>query len=313
MSKRIAAFIIASTLIFPTTYFAWGTSGHRIVAKIAARNLSPNVRAKVVAILGTTDAGLEEAMATAATWPDDGLNKKKTKTGDWHFVDVSVSMPFSVGTLCDHHDCVLDRIAEMSRRLGMNELGFHLAARPNIPRTMTSQEFAFLTHFVGDIHQPLHAANNGDRGGNCEPLTNFILHQPFDTKELHAAWDDDEVRAVMKVLGDENQTTTALFSRFQNGEQVDQLTPLDWARESNDLAKKDIYTKFNLPNHTAPPGTCDPMIKTLNEKVNVNQEYLDGNVADTETQLLRAGIRLSRVINEICAGNGCVAKPRPHS
>src|SRR5262245_44890959 len=91
MSKRIAALMIGSTLIFPTTYFAWGSSGHRIVAKIAARNISPDVRAKVVSILGTTDAGLEEAMATAATWPDDGLNKKKTKTGDWHFVDVSVS------------------------------------------------------------------------------------------------------------------------------------------------------------------------------------------------------------------------------
>ena len=160
--------------------------------------------------------------------------------------------------------------------------------------------------------QPLHAANNGDRGGNCEPLTNFILHRPFDTKELHAAWDDDEVRAVMKVLGDQDQTTTALFSRFQNGEQVAQLAPLDWARESNDLAKKDVYMKFNLPNHTAPPGTCDPTIQRLNEKVNVTQEYLDGNVADVETQLLRAGIRLSRIINEICVGNGCVANPRPH-
>ena len=31
----------------------------------------------------------------------------------------------------------------------------------------------FITHFVGDLHQPLHAITNGDRGGNCLPATYF--------------------------------------------------------------------------------------------------------------------------------------------
>ncbi len=48
-----------------------------------------------------------------------------------------------------------------------------------------------LIHFVGDVHQPLHALNRldpefptGDAGGNAFPLT---YH--YDVDELHALWD----------------------------------------------------------------------------------------------------------------------------
>ena len=62
-------------------------------------------------------------MADAATWPDE-INKSQTKTADWHFVDVPVTAPFSIGTLCDGHNCVIDRIQEMSDRLRTNQTGF---------------------------------------------------------------------------------------------------------------------------------------------------------------------------------------------
>jgi hypothetical protein len=107
----------------------------------------------------------------------------------------------------------------------------------------------------------------------------------------------------MKVLGDEDATATALFQKFKNGGQVQQLMPVDWAREANDLAKKDVYQKLNIPNYTASAGQCATGIA----KVNLTQQYLDGNVPDVEQQLMRAGIRLSNVLNEICAGNGCAA------
>jgi hypothetical protein len=115
----------------------------------------------------------------------------------------------------------------------------------------------------------------------------------------------DEVQAVMKVRGDENATATALFQKSQTGTPVQQLTTTDWAREANDLAKKDIYKKLNIPNHTAPAGQCAIGIA----KVNVTNQYLDGNEPDVEQQLMRAGIRLSNLLNQICSGDGCKAKP----
>jgi hypothetical protein len=304
MLKKIVAIVICWVLGFPMFGFSWGREGHRIVAKIAAKNLSTEARQKVAAILRTNEAGVEAAMADAATWPDE-ISKPATKTGNWHFVDVPVTAPFSIGTLCAAHDCVIDRIQEMSDRLRTNQTGFKLAAPPNPPRPMTSQELAFLIHLVGDVHQPLHSANDGDRGGNCDNLTIPLTHsdgsQP--TTELHAAWDVDEVLAVMKVLGTEDATANTLFQKFKNGAQAPQVTITDWAHEAYDLAKKDIYMKLNISNHTAPAGQCAVGIA----KVNVNQQYLDGNVADVEQQLMRAGIRLSNILNQICLGTGCKA------
>jgi len=306
MFNRTGVLVLSALMMFPAGYFAWGGPGHRIVAKIAAKNLSAGARTKLATILETNDSGLEAAMATAATWPDDGLNKVATETGDWHFVDVPVTAPFAIGTLCAADNCVINRILEMSRRLQKNESDFKMAALPSKPRPMTSQELAFLIHFVGDIHQPLHAANNGDRGGNCDPLITPILHPPFETKELHAAWDDDEVRAVLKKENaTEDSIALQLFNRFKAGEQVAPLTPVGWARESNNLARRDVYDKLMIPHHDAHPGTCDRAIKKMKETVDVTQQYLDGNVPDVETQLMRAGIRLSNVLNEICMGEGC--------
>lgn len=284
--------------------FAWGASGHRIVARIAARNLSPAAKAKVAAIFGTNAAGVEQAMAAASTWPDE-INKKNTKTGNWHFIDVPVAAPFSVGTLCAKHECVIDRIQEMANRLGMNENGFKLAQPASPSRPMTSQELAFLIHFVGDIHQPLHTANDGDRGGNCDVLTTPIVHGPQDTTQLHAVWDVDEVLAVMKIIGGEDKTVTALFQMSQTGTPVQQLTLTDWAREANDLAKKDVYLKLDIPSRTAPVGQCALGIA----KVTVTAQYVNGNVPDVERQLLSAGIRLSNLLNQICSGTGCKAQP----
>src|SRR5436305_13442716 len=99
--------------------FSGVRDGHLIVAKISSRNLSMEARQKVAAILQTNEAGVETAMADAATWPDE-ISKAATKTGNWHFVDVPVTAPFSIGTLCAAHDCVIDRIQEMSDRLRTN-------------------------------------------------------------------------------------------------------------------------------------------------------------------------------------------------
>jgi hypothetical protein len=93
-----------------------------------------------------------------------------------------------------------------SARDELRPLGFRLKAQPRALRPVTSQELAFLIHFVGDIHQPLHAATDGDRGGNCVALTTPLAHDDDSrpTTELHAVWDVDEVLAVFAALGDED-------------------------------------------------------------------------------------------------------------
>jgi hypothetical protein len=57
----------------------------------------------------------------------------------------------------------------------------------------------YIIHFAGDIHQPLHCTSNGDRGGNCVPVTYFKIkpkpntgttNDPDDySPNLHGIWD----------------------------------------------------------------------------------------------------------------------------
>jgi hypothetical protein len=302
-----ACLVVALLGLTASPAWPWGQQGHRVVAKVAAKNLSPAARQKLAAILQTGDAGLEAAMAAAATWPDE-INKAATQTGDWHFVDVPISLPFSLIGLCSNHDCVVDQIVQMVTRLQMNMQGFKLKAPASPARPVSSEEAAFLIHFVGDIHQPLHAANNGDRGGNCVNLTTPISHPAPErpTTELHAVWDVDVVLAAFQDLGapnDEDNAATKLFQRYKSAAPGDweKATVQDWARESNDLAKKDIYQKLGIPNRTATAGQCAVGITP----VTIDQPYLSGAAPDAEQQLMRAGIRLSDMLNQICSGSGC--------
>ena len=310
-SPRRAVLIAAlvASLLIPGNGLAWGGEGHRIVARIAAKNLTQATRDKLRRILGvTTDAGLPSAMAAAAIWPDR-IDRAATGTARWHFINVPVSSPFTIAGHCPNHECVIDRIEDMRHRLQTNQTGFALLAPPNPPRPMTSQELAFLIHFVGDLHQPLHAAWNADRGGGCVPLATPLVHHDgknHDTTDLHIAWDIDTVLTAMTGHGNSEQATaTALFTRFKNGASVSQGTPDEWARESNDLARTAIYQKLAIPTYTVTSGDCATGIKP----VTITSAYLQSNVDIVERRLMEAGIRLSNVLNEICSGVGCAAKP----
>ena len=302
---RVLSFALAILVGFSPPAWTWGRDGHRIVARIAAKNLKPGTREKLAAILATNDAGLEEAMAAASTWPDE-INRSKTGTFNWHFVDVPADAPFAIGNLCARHECVIDRIEEMAARLRTNRTDFQLAAPPDPPRPPKSQEVAFLIHFVGDIHQPLHGSDNSDRGGNCEPVRPPLKHADGTrTESLHGVWDVDEVLTVMYVLGNEQATAAALFQRFRNGEPVPRASAIEWARESFELARERIYQKLRIPKYRAPLRQCDPHV----ESVTIDRGYLDSNEKSVEQRLLRAGIRLSNLLNEICAGQGCRRNP----
>jgi hypothetical protein len=58
------------------------------------------------------------------------------------------------------------------------------------------ESLIFVTHFVGDIHQPLHSARKSDKGGNtfhvhfnATAKKAFFGHQKVEWN-LHLVWDD---------------------------------------------------------------------------------------------------------------------------
>src|SRR6185369_9367661 len=86
----------------------------------------------------------------------------------------------------------------------------------------------YIIHFVGDIHQPLHCTTNGDRGGNCVPLTFFKTKPKPNTDtttdaddyapNLHGIWDKEIIEKSMKARGftTAQANANALDTAFQS-------------------------------------------------------------------------------------------------
>jgi hypothetical protein len=135
--------------------------GHEIVAVIAADDLTPTAIPHVAQILGVpASTGLvEKAMAAASIRPDTEFREEDRSTASWHYIDICLQdNQHDLPARCPSGDCVTAKIDEYARRLRDRDYDKWGAAG----------DLAFLIHFVGDIHQPLHAATNADRGGTCQ-------------------------------------------------------------------------------------------------------------------------------------------------
>ena len=121
-----------------------------------------------------TDSLTAHDIASAATWADKfrdaNINGSRLKTRQWHFVDIEIGAP-DLDAACFNHpaipagtvasagtaaDCVVDKIRQFAAEL----------ANPATDQEEQIVALKFLLHFVGDMHQPLHASDDNDRGNN---------------------------------------------------------------------------------------------------------------------------------------------------
>lgn len=130
-----------------------------------------------------------------------------------------------------------------------------------------------LVHLIGDMHCPMHAGRLSDRGGNQRPVLLFGKQS-----NLHSAWDSGIIEAghkwgytEWKEQIDRVSDETAL--ELASGE------PKDWIEETYEICAG-IYDK-------TPEGT------------KISYDYVADNTPIIENQLLKAGHRLARLLNEI--------------
>ena len=134
----------------------------------------------------------------------------------------------------------------------------------------------FIVHFVGDMHQPLHCADNKDKGGNDVKLDFFGR-----TSNLHSVWDS----GLPGRMGDEEALFTELNADLtpKRAKKWGKGTVEDWAEQAHKAAQKTVYGK--LP--TAPAGG----------QVKVDTAYEQAAGPLIKHQLEKAGARLAIVLN----------------
>lgn len=268
MMMRIEAIhIVALLAVTPVSpALAWGNEGHQIIAYIAASELSPKARAEVSQLLG---GDAELSMVQVSTWADE-IRSYRRETSHWHYVDIPIgSTGYDASRDCPNDDCVVAQIERDQKIMGDRQLAPAIRA----------EALKFLIHFVGDIHQPLHASNNQDRGGNGVR----VVFQGRYTN-LHAVWDTpvvialgDDPHSVAQTL--EGEIKQPELRRWQSG------SPSAWAKESFRIASDEIYAKL--------PGsgpTYAPIV--------LPDDYATAHARTVKTRLEEAGTRLAWILDE---------------
>ncbi len=159
-------------------------------------------------------------------------------------------------------NCVTGEIVEYSKRL----------KERSYDRRGAAGDLAFLIHFVGDIHQPLPAANDAARGGNC-----VMVDSHPRAKDLHAAWDITIVRRLEHSIdsGRPHSTAHRLEQTYASEKALDAWLPghtKDIAWESNQIARLYIDAAVKLPVEP-----CDPpaALCTNEPEVGLSSAYMD--------------------------------------
>jgi hypothetical protein len=247
----LAAFIVSA---FAPAAMAWGPTGHRAVGRIAERHLTPKAASAVAGLLAP------EQLAYVTTWADEIRSEPDWAKGDpWHWVTVPDGQTYETTPKNPEGD-VLEAIARFERTL----------ADRNAPRQERVQALKWLSHLVGDLHQPLHVGRGDDRGGNEVMVLWFS-----EPSNLHWVWDGKIIESTelsfSELAGLLDHATPEQRRDWQSS------GPRDWARESQQLR--------------------DACYQLGDRKLSFR--YIHDHWPTVQRRLLQAGVRLAGELNRL--------------
>ena len=129
-----------------------------------------------------------------------------------------------------------------------------------------------LIHLVGDLHQPMHAGRAADRGGNDIQIQWFS-----NGSNLHRLWDTNMINHYGMSYTELTRKVDKLSRKDRQALQAGDV--YSWVEESQDIANE-LYDSVEV-----------------GEKLGYSYSYTYW--ATVEQQLLKGGVRLAAVLNEI--------------
>jgi hypothetical protein len=259
--KFLKRLVLGAVLFYvPLQSMAWGQQGHRICGQIASNYLTPKARKAIEQILG------HESIAMASNWADFiKSDPDYSYLSSWHYVDFDkvYTYPEMVDYL--NHDTSVDAYTKL--QFLISEL-----KKNNLSKKDRLLDLRMLIHIIEDVHQPMHAAHADDKGGN-----DFKVNWFNTPTNLHSVWDSQLIEfqqlSYTEYASAINYTTATQRTEWQS----DPISK--WIFESNQIANT-LYTEIK-------PGD------TLNYKYNFT------HIETLNQQMLKAGVRLAGILNQI--------------
>ena len=251
---------LITTLLFISiapSALAWGQTGHRVTGAIAELYLTDKAKAQIEKILGP------ETLAEASTWPDEMRSNPEEfwqKTASpYHYVSVPEGKTYpEVGAPAQG-----DSVTALKR---------FSAILKNKNSTLEQKQLAlrFIVHIVGDLHQPLHAGNGTDRGGNDVKLTFF-----GEDSNLHRVWDSGLIDGQQLSF---TEWTNWLNSKITNKQAKDWKVadPQVWITESTKI-RDTIYPDSDR----------------------ISWDYKYQHIPTVKKRLSQGGVRIAAYLNDI--------------
>jgi hypothetical protein len=277
--RRILVSLLFSAALLAASpaALAWSALGHRLVGAIAERHLDPATEAAVRELLAGEP---DPTLAGVAYWADALRNEDPARfklTSRWHYINAQGGgCGFDLVRDCPDGNCVVTQI-EKQRAI--------LADRSQ-PRDARRDALKFLVHLVGDAHQPMHAGDRTDAGGNQYQISLATALEPeayardkyvdgVMGTNLHAVWDYYILGARGLSLAQYTQALDAL--PWPPSNEAPLFAPMAWAGESCRLIEA---------RHLYPDGH------------KLDDAYLDAFRPLAEQRIRQAAWRLASVLND---------------
>lgn len=216
--------ILLSLLAFSPAVQSYGGEGHAVFCEMTYDLVSPNTRGRLNAMVAEHPD--YSSFGQICSWAD---HIKSDEKWDWakphHYVNFARDQAQVKPSDCPSQGCILSAIEH------------HYAVLWENPDSWVA--LAFLAHFVGDLHQPMHVSFADDLGGN-RAMIEFYGEQ----RNLHWVWDTG---MLMQRDGDlpehKAQDLAAELSALPPMKYTPELG-LAWANESAAITRR-IYSDYS--------------------------------------------------------------------
>lgn len=289
--RRIA--IVTAALWQPAWALAYGPEGHAMVADMAEHHLTEAAGAEVRRLLSLEGhLRLDEV----SSWPD-AIRTLQPATGPAHYVDIPLAATAYDAARDCHDDGKGGHPPELACLAAKLPYYVGVLAQPRSASTDAArlEALKWVVHLVGDAHQPLHAEDNGDIGGNNVKLTYFGANV-----NLHLIWDTAiiEHNYAWKAVGPPDYDfdhRTAAWAADRLDERITPAQRSAWA--SSSAAAGDVAGQvlgWVMESHAL---AADAYARSANRPLGWEPAYQDYAWPVISDELKKASVRLALLLN----------------
>ncbi|XP_052200025.1 endonuclease 2 [Diospyros lotus] len=283
-SFRALVLAFASILVISPVVHCWGLDGHLTICRIAQSRLSA---AAATAVKELLPAAAEDDLGSECSWADR-VKFHYHWSSALHFIDTPDNLcSYQYNRDCKDENGEKDRcVAGAINNYTTQLLGYGNAASSQ--HYNLTEALLFLSHFIGDIHQPLHVGFTSDRGANT-----IDVHWYTRKTVLHHVWDDNIIETSEERYY--NSDVDGLINAIQKnitGEWSDQVKTWE-SCSRNATTCPDIYASESIQ------AACNWAYKGVTEGSVLEDDYFLTRLPVVNLRLAQAGVRLAATLNRV--------------